>query len=266
MSSRRFYRESLGSSDLFDFKVNIKETDLWVAVDRESFREELKGSLEKIIWKHRLQLENYIKENPGFKETLEPYLIENAPLIVHRMVKAGNTARVGPMAAVAGVFAEIAGKHLLQQGVKEVIVENGGDIFLYSRHTRVISIYAGDSPLSGKTGLKISPQQTPLGICTSSGVLGPSYSKGKADAVVVLSPSVPLADAAATALGNEIKSKKDLPVTIENCRDIEGVTGILIICEDELAAWGEIQLCRLSATEKENQNKIKGAGNENHNL
>ncbi|GAH70559.1 unnamed protein product, partial [marine sediment metagenome] len=97
----------------------------------------------------------------------------------------------------------------------EIIIENGGDIFLKSLKKRMIGIYAGKSPLSGRIGLEISGEETPIGICTSSGTVGHSLSYGKADAVIVLSPSATLADAAATAIGNVITQQDNIPMGIE---------------------------------------------------
>ncbi len=186
-----------------------------------------------------------MEEDPLFASALEPCLVSpGAPQIIRKMVYAGNKAGVGPMAAVAGAIAEEVGSILAEKS-PEVIVENGGDIFIKLLEPARLGIYAGGSTLSGKIALKIEPGQTPLGICTSSGTVGPSLSFGCADAAVVLSSSVPLADAVATTLGNHVKSKADLKNALEYARGIEGVTGALLIIEDKIAAWGAIELERV---------------------
>ena len=125
--------------------------------------------------------------------------------------EAADKVDVGPMAAVAGAIAEHVGKELLPFS-REVIVENGGDIFLRIIKARSIGVYAGEtSPFSGKIGLEISPEQTPLGICASSGTVGHSLSFGGSDACIVLSHSTALADAAATAIANLIGYADDIP-------------------------------------------------------
>lgn len=240
--SRRFYRQLLQEKDLVSFGVKIKETDLRVAVDKKSYSGQLAALVEKSVWQERLLLEEYIGANPGFQESLTPYVALNAPGVAMTMVQAGNLAGVGPMAAVAGTFSEIAGKAILPF-VKEVIVENGGDIFLKISRPRLVGIYAGRSPLSGKIAIRIPPEKTPLGVCTSSGTVGPSYSLGRADAVVVLSPSTPLADAVATVLANEIRVESDLETVMAKSRTIKGIEGVLAICEGKMAAWGEIHIC-----------------------
>jgi len=152
---------------------------------------------------------------------------------------------IGPMASVAGAIAEFVGTDLLAFS-PEIIVENGGDIYLKSLKKRLIGIYAGKSPLTGKIGLEIDGQDTPLGICTSSGTVGHSLSFGKADAVVVLSQSATLADAAATAIGNLIVQSDDIPRGIEFAKGIEGLTGLLIIKDDKVGLWGEVKVCQIS--------------------
>jgi ApbE superfamily uncharacterized protein (UPF0280 family) len=151
---------------------------------------------------------------------------------------------VGPMAAVAGAIAEWVSKDLLKLS-REVIIENGGDIYLTTSQERTIGIYAGSSPLSLKIGIVIRPEETPLGVCTSSGIVGPSLSFGKADAVCILSKSAALADAAATAVGNILQEKKDVERGLERGREIEGVLGTLIIMGEKMGVWGNIRLIQL---------------------
>jgi len=130
------------------------------------------------------------------------------------MLNAGQKANVGPFAAVAGMVAEYVGEQLKVQS-KDVFVENGGDIFIDSISDRVVGIYAGDSPLTGKINILLKKERFPIGVCTSSGTVGPSLSFGKADAVVVISKNTALADALATATCNRIKEKSDVQNAIE---------------------------------------------------
>jgi ApbE superfamily uncharacterized protein (UPF0280 family) len=169
----------------------------------------------------------------------------DAPQIIQAMILASSSVGVGPMASVAGAIAENVGRELLPFS-PEIIVENGGDIYLKSLSKRVVGIFAGNSPLSGKIGLEINAQDTPLGICTSSGTVGHSLSYGSADAVVVLSPSATLADAAATAIGNRVSIAGDVNDAIEFGKSISGLTGLIIIKDENMGVWGEVNLCRTS--------------------
>ena len=110
---------------------------------------------------------------------------------------------------------------------------------------RTISIYAGNSPLSNKIALEIASQDTPLGICTSSGTIGHSLSYGKADAIVILSRSASLADAVATATGNLVKTEKDIKTGLEFSENVPGVKGALVIINDKMGIRGDIKLSRI---------------------
>jgi ApbE superfamily uncharacterized protein (UPF0280 family) len=163
------------------------------------------------------------------------------------MIKAAAAADVGPMAAVAGAIAEYVGRDLLDAGEPEVMVENGGDIFLKRDKECVASIFAGQSPLNQKVGIRIPSPLMPIGLCTSSGTVGHSLSLGKADSVTVLAPSALLADAAATRLGNEVKAgdQRSINETLAVARAIPGILGVVIICGKNLGVWGEIDLVGL---------------------
>jgi ApbE superfamily uncharacterized protein (UPF0280 family) len=149
------------------------------------------------------------------------------------------------MAAVAGAFAQAAGEFLAAYST-EVIVENGGDIYMYTTKDRIVGIYAGPhSPYTGVMGIKIAAGQQPLGICTSSGTVGPSFSYGKADAAIILATDALLADAAATALGNRVQTPEDVGPAVEFAATLPGVSGALAICGRALAAWGAVELADL---------------------
>jgi len=224
------------------FQLTVEETDLDIGVRKDRFSNELVEWVEETMRACRRPLEEYIQSDPGFVHALTPYAVRSdAPLIVQTMAEAGRLAGVGPMAAVAGAVAEWVGKSIAKRS-RDVIVENGGDIFMRSSRIRKVGIFAGDSPLSNRVAIEIRPEQTPLGICTSSGKVGHSLSFGKADAVVVISPSVPLADAVATACGNLVQTVDDLQRTVEFASEIAGVIGVLVIKDDQLAVWGSVKL------------------------
>jgi ApbE superfamily uncharacterized protein (UPF0280 family) len=240
MYEERTYRNLVKTDDLVKFEVVVKETDLLVRAESN-----LSNETRESVLKYRHQLETYITMNPEFQRSLIPLAEDlRAPELVREMIRVSQLARVGPMAAVAGAMAEWVSKDLLKHS-KEVIIENGGDIYLATARERTIGIYAGQSPLSLKIGIAIGPGESPLGICTSSGTVGPSLSFGKADAVCILSKSAALADAAATAVGNIVQEKKDIELGLERGREIEGVLGVLIIVGEKMGVWGSIKLTEL---------------------
>ncbi len=240
MYEKRTYRNLVKTDDLVKFEVTVEETDLLVRAKSDLFQE-----TRESVLKYRRQIEAYIETNPEFQRNLLPLKEDPyAPEIVRKMIRTSQLAQVGPMAAVAGAMAESVSKDLLKLS-EEVIVENGGDIYLVTSRERTIGIFAGDSLLSLKIGIVIGPEDSPLGICTSSGTVGHSLSFGKADAVCILSKSAALADAVATAVGNIVKEKKNIELGLERGKEIEGVLGMLIIVGEKMGAWGNVKLIQL---------------------
>lgn len=236
----RTYRRWTYSGRFQSLEAVVKETDLHIFSDKAIDRA---YCIDRIGF-YRDQIEEYINHRDRrFLTELKPMAVEkDAPQIVRAMARAAEKAGVGPMAAVAGALARYVGKDIARQGCREVIVENGGDIFLQVRRPVEVGLYAGDSPLSGKLRLRIKPQQTPLGICTSSGTVGHSISFGKADAVVILARNACLADAVATAAANRVQAAGDLPKAVDFARRIRGVAGVLAVIGSACASWGGIEL------------------------
>lgn len=238
----RAYRQQHRQNDLIHFQVVVKETDLDIGIRKERFSKELAKRAEQATKQCRIPLEEYIKRDPAFVKAITPYeVLPDAPPIVVEMASAARRAGVGPMAAVAGAVAECVGRSLARYS-RDVIVENGGDIYLRTSRIRHIGIFAGKSPLNQRMALEIRPKQSPIGICTSSGTVGHSLSFGIADAVVVLSPSVALADAVATASANLVQKKEDLATAVDFALKIEGVLGAIAILDEMLAVRGHVKL------------------------
>jgi len=163
------------------------------------------------------------------------------------MAEAARAADIGPLSAVAGAVAESVGHDLLER-CDEVIVENGGDIFLGSRTERTIGLYAGNSPLTGRIGILISPDSMPLGVCTSSASVGHSLSLGKADACTVVARSTALADAFATMLCNRVRTPTELQEILATLDIPADILGIVMTFGDKLALQGDVQLVDISTT------------------
>jgi hypothetical protein len=233
----RTYRNRLSKTNLVSCRVHVQETDMFISGDLR-----LEAAATQSVFKHRKSIEEYIRTHPPFLSSFQPLPNDDlAPFIVKDMLEASRETGVGPMAAVAGAIAQYVACDLMEKS-KNVIVENGGDIFLKSNQEIRVGVFAGDSPLSYKLSFKIMPQDTPVGICTSSATVGHSFSFGKADAVCIVSESACLADAAATAVGNLVKNKQDIKKAIKRGSMIKGVKGILIIVGDKLGIYGNINM------------------------
>ncbi|MCH4887207.1 UPF0280 family protein [Acidaminobacter sp. JC074] len=232
MYQERVYREQIRSEKLHRKTLIDKETDLLIVTSSAFCQEDY-------VTKLRSDVSDYIGRRNEFTG-LEPIDMDLfAPKVIQHMIEASSQAGVGPMATVAGAISHYVGESLNDH---EIMIENGGDIYLKSNEDKVIAIYAGDSPFSNQVGIKIKSEDTPIGICTSAGKVGHSLSFGNTDAVVVISEDTLLADATATAIGNRVKTAEDIKEGLEFGKSIRGIAGIVIIIDDELGAWGDIEL------------------------
>jgi ApbE superfamily uncharacterized protein (UPF0280 family) len=239
-SESRTYRDWVKNSDLAAFRVVVKETDLQVYAERP-----LAPITRDMVLKYRGHVESYIRQHPLFAETLVPWICpQPAPDIIRKMAEAGQMAGVGPMAAVAGAIAEAVGRQLFSYS-SQIIVENGGDIFLKCDRPTTIGVFAGSSPLSQRIGLRIDASSAPMAVCTSSGTVGHSLSLGKADAVCIVARSGALADAVATAVGNRVRDRRDIQRAVLFAKSIAGVKGVAVILGQDLGLWGEMEIVAL---------------------
>ncbi|WP_094228801.1 UPF0280 family protein [Methanolobus psychrotolerans] len=215
----------------------LKETIVTIQADIPFYIELARGSIRI----HRRELESYITSDPFFQSTLEPYDINgDFPEVVRRMVDAGNTMGIGPMSAVAGTISALAVEAMVDAGASFAMVDNGGDIALINDRPVLMGIYAGNSPLKN-IGFVMEPRDSITGVCTSSGNVGPSISFGMADAAVVFSDNVSLADAAATALGNATGiGKEAVELSFDAVKDVAGIKGAIVIQDEYMGFWGDV--------------------------
>ncbi|MBR6857394.1 MAG: UPF0280 family protein [Bacteroidaceae bacterium] len=236
----RSYRSRFSNDERRWFCVKFLESDLWIGVDRGSYRASMEADTYAMLVDLRRQMDAYLLMDPQYKTALTPYDAGlEAPNILKEMSRVSHKTGIGPMSAVAGAVAKKVAEFL---GTKEVIVENGGDIYAQAASDMDISVFAGQSPLSEKIGLHIPAAEFPLGICTSSGTVGPSLSLGRADAVMIVCKDVLLADSYATAMANRIKTVNDLQSVIDRISDIPEILGAIAVKDDRMAITGRFEL------------------------
>lgn len=229
----RTYRRIVDPNDLVTFDVAAGETDVQV-----SARRDLTAETVRLVVDLRAALEGYVATHPHFVESYSPVEVEpDAPDIVRAMAAAGDAAGVGPMAAVAGAIAERVARGLMEAS-HEVIVENGGDLFIAGAAERLVLLVAGDSPLSGTVAIALGASDLPAAVCTSSGKVGHSVSLGAAHAVTVVAGDGALADAVATAAGNLVHAPEDVERALAFARQVPGVRGAVVIAGDRIGAAG----------------------------
>jgi len=238
---QRSYRRPLDLGNRYSFEVRVEESDLWISA--------VKPDLEPLAYDHllhyRKSLSVFLQRHPDWRESLVPVVAADYPLappLARQMMTASEIAGVGPMAAVAGALAEAVGRDLLALS-PEVVVENGGDIFLAGRSEYCLAVFAATSPLSGRIGIKVSaPVNFSCGVCTSSARVGHSLSFGRADALTIVADNAALADAVATAMANRVQEKADLARVVESALALGGISGAVAVMGDDLAAGGDLEL------------------------
>lgn len=219
-------------------KINIQETQISLLTDLN------KHQLSGFILNQRMEIINFSRRNPEFLTSLEPIIINDGPLVVKLMARAGRKAEVGPMAAVAGTISQLSLSFLLEKGSNFSIIDNGGDIALKTNKDINTGLYAGTSSLSGNIGFKIKANKTPLGICTSSGTVGHSISFGRSDSVTVFASEASTADALATSIGNAAQGISDHDA-VQNCLDRaddfkEHFRGVMVVVGENAGTIGKI--------------------------
>lgn len=271
MYEPRTYRAAMGLDRFSSLQVRVRETDLWIGVDRDFFddaealeddvsadaeagqtesgnggrqRKAVRQYLEEVIQKLREELLQAGSICPEFFSSMVPLSVDTDMFgpAARRLIEASERAGTGPMAGVAGLFSEIAGQAMQETfGCREVVVENGGDLYISIKQPLTLSVYAGETDLSNKILVTIPADASPLGVCTSSGTVGHSFSYGKADAVMTACRDTVLADAYATASANRIKSSDDLEGAAEELKQRGEILSAVMIVEGKASLYGDFK-------------------------
>jgi ApbE superfamily uncharacterized protein (UPF0280 family) len=222
---------------LFKDVFGFKETQCTIIADK---KQGIQTAI-KSIKQNRKALEEYVEAHPKFLYTLDPIPAPAEPLVAKLMAEAAEKAKVGPMAAVAGVLADLAINDMVANGCEVAVVENGGEISALSNVPIDVAVAAGDTPLSKRFGFRLT--DFPVGIATSSGRFSHALSFGDAEAATVFCRNAGLADAAATAVGNVVKGDDYLGAIqqgIDKALSIQEVEGVLIMYQGHVGTAGKI--------------------------
>jgi len=240
----RTYRKHFRTDRWRGFVAKHKETDVWVGINKDSFHSDMLNFTNQIIRTLRKEMDSYLNTDVQYALALLPYQAkENAPEIAKQMSEISFKTGVGPMSAIAGAFASHIAQELKKHfDIHEIIVENGGDIYADIKREIDVSIFAGSSPLSERIGLRIDAKESPLGICTSSGTVGPSLSFGKADAVMIVCKDALLADSYATVFANQIQTSEDIDPVLEMISSKEDIISALLVKDDKMGIIGKFEM------------------------
>jgi len=233
--AERFYRDLAASHRWKSCRVRVETSDLYIRADQD-----LSDPAEEIIRSLRKEIRDHIARQDTFLTSFTPVeRLDGCPGIISMMYEASERAGVGPMAAIAGAVAELTGRGLANR-TEELIIENGGDIWMKLSRPAVVVIYPGGNYFDC-VALKMHPHQTPCGICTSSARIGVSFSFGRADAATVIASDAALADAIATEVCNRVQSEDDMESAASYGMD-RGASGVVIVYRDRLVARGDVEL------------------------
>ena len=177
-SPYRTYRTKQNSpenhADEQHVQIIVEETDLFITLTKDIDKTEIIKFCTKEIQEIRSIIKFWIKLYPEIQHSLEPIQCPpDAPLCIAEMCKASSFAHVGPFACIAGMIAQfIAAKIIFicrkKQLCSDVIVENGGDIYLYSSKERIVGILANPKERM-HAWLKVCQRTIfPLAVCSLS--------------------------------------------------------------------------------------------------
>ena len=221
------------------YKYHFLEKESNVTIISESKTAIIEAKESLLI--NRLILEKFIEKNNKFLISFLPIKIKTEFEIINLMSETSVICDVGPMAAVAGAFAD-----LMLQSMKSpeiALVENGGEIAIETKETLKIGLFAGYNQLNLNLGFLIQEKDCPIGIGTSSATIGHAVSLGQADAVTVFANTATLADGAATRIANEVKGvdiEKSIKDALDMAENIEGVNGAFICRGNKVGQVGNL--------------------------
>lgn len=242
MFVERTYRHSMGSNRFSSFSLAIAESDVWVGYRGDADAALIKKETASLVRRLRSRILGY--EDRAFLSSLVPLSpIADVSDFLKGMFDAAAKAQVGPMASVAGAVAQEIGIHLKKQFLlTEIVVENGGDLYIDVLEPLSVKILIPTSRFSGNLSLIIDPLYCPLGLCSSSATFGHSMSFGMADIVMVACSDAALSDAYATAYCNQVKRKDDVQKICEALVANAEVISALVVLDDTLAIGGRLEV------------------------
>ncbi|MCD8139957.1 MAG: hypothetical protein LUE17_09320, partial [Planctomycetaceae bacterium] len=165
-------------------------------------------------------------EAGGISDDQEEPLLNEMIRAVRRVDHDG----LGPMATVAGTVAETVALYCRDNGAAKALVENGGDLAIWLREGEraAVGVRMGVDAATPSHRFILSGDTRNLwGVC-SSGMGGRSVTRGIADTAMCIAASTPVADAAATAMGNEcwVDSPAIRQVPAETLRPDTDIAGL----------------------------------------
>ena len=233
------YRIFVDTQNKYTWKVKYRHSDLMIISDKD-----ISLNITPTLIDFYSIIEKFSDKYPSFVKTFNPFIpASDSPDIIKKMCIESAVFNVGPMASVAGAVCEFLADRLARDN-PYLAIENGGDIYIKSPNDITAGLYVKNRFFKDNLKIKIRKKILPCGIASSSGTLGHSLSLGKADLAAIVCSSAILADSAATAAGNMVKTKDDIEKTIDHFKDFKEIEGIVLIKDEKIGLFGNIELVR----------------------
>lgn len=229
----KFYRKILNYTLPYQIEIKYKFTDIFILSDKKLDEKKILDKIKEIYE----EIEKYSIKKPLFISSLKPVNDEKPPQLFKELFIYSKKTNLGPLAGIAGFFSKKIAEFIKEKfEPTNLIIENGGDIFLKREEESKILIYAGNSPFSMKIGFKLRSGEH--GIATSSRTVGHSLSFGNTDSLTVISNDPVISDFYATYFGNIIKNEKDIERALKTVEKISEVKGLIVILNDKIGIYG----------------------------
>jgi len=233
------YRTRVSLKNRFSWIVKYRFSDIFISSDKD-----IHDKIASSITSFYKDIDKVIESDKPFARSLRPLKAKKYyPEIIKKMCHASSIFDVGPMASVAGAVCEYLAKDLAGY-YDELIIENGGDTLMITDKDPSIGLYVKNKYFDDSIGLKVTSKEKKVSVCSSSSTFGHSYSEGKCDLAAAFSSSAIYADSAATSIANKTKEIKDIKKNIKYFSGFEGISGIVIIKENKIGIWGDVELLR----------------------
>lgn len=185
-------------------------------------------------------LDAYGASHPDFKTSFVPVEVEDdAPQIIRAIAEAAEATLVGPTVAMPGAVVEEVARDLSQL-TKQVIVSAEGDTFIVGNKSRSFVVRRPSNLGEDGVAVRVSSNDH-RAFFTSTGRERVDPHIGNAAAIAVVAERGALACAAASAMGYAMKSREDVDRALEVARRTEGVAGALVLADERIGVWGDIE-------------------------
>ncbi|MCA1841437.1 MAG: hypothetical protein LC723_14130 [Actinobacteria bacterium] len=201
---------------------------------------EIKEEARASALRHFEMIESYVVGHPGFKTSFVPVTVKpQSPPIVRAMAEAAEAAGVGPMVGLPGALVEAIARDLSSLS-KEVIVACEGDAFIIGDR---VANFVVEPPRESSSGIGVRLHVQGTSAFYSSGgrsKIAPYI--GNARGVAVVAKHGAMAGCIGSAMGYAMHRPQDVERALDVARTSDGVVGALVLAEDRIGVWGEIEL------------------------